>query len=420
MSEEREIKFVDLCCGIGGTRIGFEQACKAMGIKSRCVFSADKKKAAITAYRHNFGDDCDGDITKLDEKELPDFDVILAGIPCQAFSYAGMRRGFADTRGTLFFDIERIAQEKDPSLIVIENVEGLVSHDKGRTMQVMVKRLERLGYKVSHRVLSGLEFGLAQDRRRIYIVASKDKALNFDGLKKIRQKTIGDIRERGIPPVDTAYTKALLSHYKPEKLAGAIITDKRGGERTIHSWDFEMKGSVSPVQKEIMEFMLKNSRRRKYAEELGVAWRDGMPLMAYQIEREMGKDNLTKDLDDLAEKGYLIRQRPYKDGSLEFREDLPEGYKLITSRISFEFHRILDDKGTCITLTATDCSKIALVEEKGIRGLTVRECLRLFGFPEDYDLNCVDKSRAYDLVGNSICVPVVKAIAMGAIEQKLL
>src|SRR3989338_4309337 len=144
-----KITFIDLFAGIGGTRIGFEQACKNKGIKSKCIFTSEIKDHALKVYKENFGNHIiHGDITKIDVKDIPNFDVLLAGFPCQAFSSAGKRRGFLETRGTLFFEIERIIRDKKPKGFILENVDGLISHDKknltdniGQTFETILRIL---------------------------------------------------------------------------------------------------------------------------------------------------------------------------------------------------------------------------------------------------------------------------------------
>lgn len=160
-----KLKFIDLFAGIGGFRLGFEAACKHKKVQYECVFSSEIKKSAISVYKENFNDEkIHGDITKIDEKSIPKFDVLLAGFPCQAFSTAGVRRGFLDTRGTLFFDIERIIKFHKPKAFILENVEGLVKHDIqnksdniGRTLEVILHNLRKLGYKVNWEVLNSSE-----------------------------------------------------------------------------------------------------------------------------------------------------------------------------------------------------------------------------------------------------------------------
>ena len=175
------IRFVDLFAGIGGIRKGFENAFQKKGVSTTCVFTSEIKPSAIKVLQENHPEDTiNGDISKIKESSIPDFDFLLAGFPCQAFSYAGKRLGFADTRGTLFFEVERILKAKKPFGFLLENVEGLVSHDKenpsdtiGRTFSTILSKLEAQGYHVTWRVLNARNFGLAQDRKRIYIAGVK-------------------------------------------------------------------------------------------------------------------------------------------------------------------------------------------------------------------------------------------------------
>ena len=409
------IRFIDLFSGLGGTRLGLEQACDELGLQHKCILSSDKKKSAAKAYKHNFNEDVFPDVTKIDETELEDFDFLLAGFPCQPFSRAGMKRGFADTRGTMFFEIERILKAKEPKFFLLENVAELTTNDKGRTLEVIINHLEALGYGTSWEVLDGHDFGLAQSRRRIYITGIRDEdPLDFNTLDKSNvNKTMADIMEHDLDLLETPFTKAVLSTYKPKDLGGYVISDKRRGPKTMHSWDIGSHGKVSKEEHELMETILSEFRKHKWADQLGVKWRDGMPLNLTQICEATGWDKAKakKNLDSLTEKGYLMQRHPYKDGSLEERDDLPIGWKLVTSRVSFELNRFLGEDDVCVTLTATDASHIGVIDGKGLRRLSTRECLRLFGFPETYDLSCVTQNEAYDLIGNSICVPVVKAIA---------
>lgn len=132
--EGNNLKFIDLFAGIGGIRKGFEAACEDMGFRSECVFTSEIKPPAVDVLLQNHPDEkIHGDITQTDASQIPDFDFLLAGFPCQAFSAAGKRRGFLDTRGTLFFEVERILREKHPYGFILENVEGLVNHDKEQT-----------------------------------------------------------------------------------------------------------------------------------------------------------------------------------------------------------------------------------------------------------------------------------------------
>ena len=165
------LKFIDLFAGIGGIRIPFDE------LGYECVFSSDWDKKACETYRANFGEMPHGDITKIDEKDIPPFDICLAGFPCQAFSIMGKMQGFADTRGTMFFEVERILKYHKPRAILLENVKQLVSHDKGRTLQIILEHLDLLGYHVKYRVLNALDFGLPQKRERVIIIGFRDQKL---------------------------------------------------------------------------------------------------------------------------------------------------------------------------------------------------------------------------------------------------
>ena len=160
----QKFTFIDLFAGIGGIRIAFERN------GGECVFSSEWDQYAQKSYEAYFGHKPHGDITKIVASEIPDHDILTGGFPCQAFSIIGDKKGFADTRGTLFFDIERILKAKMPKAFLLENVKNLVSHDKGRTFETIKSKLEDLGYTVYHKVLNALDYGLPQKRERIMIV----------------------------------------------------------------------------------------------------------------------------------------------------------------------------------------------------------------------------------------------------------
>lgn len=167
------MKFIDLFCGIGGFRIGLERN----GFD--CVFSSEINTHACEMYEANYGDNPLCDITTLDPSTMPDFDVICGGFPCQAFSAAGQKKGFEDSRGTLFFDICRILKEKNPTGFILENVDNLAKHDEGKTLKVMLQSLKSLGYNVNYKILNARDFGVPQSRKRIILVGN-NKGINFD------------------------------------------------------------------------------------------------------------------------------------------------------------------------------------------------------------------------------------------------
>jgi DNA (cytosine-5)-methyltransferase 1 len=159
------LKFIDLFAGIGGFRLGLESQ------GDECVFSSEWDKYSQETYRQNFGVIPHGDITQIDEKDIPDHDVLCGGFPCQAFSVSGKQMGFEDSRGTLFYDILRIVKRKKPKVLFLENVKNLIRHDSGRTMAVILESLGRLGYTVFSQVLRSSDYGVPQARNRVYIVA---------------------------------------------------------------------------------------------------------------------------------------------------------------------------------------------------------------------------------------------------------
>ena len=196
---EGALRFIDLFCGIGGIRLGFERACGAARIKAECVYSADIDDHACAMYRKNFaGDrhDPKSDVTTLTDlnKAMGHVDIVLAGFPCQAFSIAGSKRGFEETRGTLFFDVARIIEDRKPRAFILENVKGLVMHRGGRTLRRIIDILKHdLGYRSTRfQILNSRDFGVPQHRERVYIIGFKEGGGEFkfpkatDSTKRIR------------------------------------------------------------------------------------------------------------------------------------------------------------------------------------------------------------------------------------------
>lgn len=227
-----EFSFIDLFAGIGGIRLGFEAA------GGHCVFSSEFDENACKTYEANFGEHPSGDITKIDAKDIPDFDILLGGFPCQAFSIIGKKEGFEnETCGTLFFEIERILKEKKPKAFMLENVRNLTAHDKGNTFKVIRTHLEALGYTVYAKVLNALDYGVPQKRERIIIVGFQDNVLfSFpDPVPVSERKTLKDILETEVDEKyyvkeriresrlmrlkDPNYPKPYISH---ENMAGSI------------------------------------------------------------------------------------------------------------------------------------------------------------------------------------------------------
>ena len=413
MIETQEVKFIDLFAGLGGIRIGFENAFQNAGFKTKCVLSSEIKSHAIKAYKKYFNEDSiSGDITQIQASDIEDFDFLLAGFPCQPFSSAGKGLGFADTRGTLFFEIERILKEKQPFGFLLENVEGLVNHDGGNTLAVIIDRLQRLNYYVSYRLIDSQYFGLAQSRKRVYIVGTKDAGISLDDFP-VTTATFGEIMEHGLPSMDTDFTRLLFNHFNAEDVIGKAIKDKRGGTDNIHSWEIGLKGETTVEQCEFLNLLLLERRRKKWASEIGIDWMDGMPLTSKQISTFFPHKNLKKFLNNLVDMGYLTLEYPRKrDGTKRVPDETkPKGYNIVAGKLSFEITKILDPKTLVPTLVAMDVSHLGVIDGEGLRRLSIREGQRLCGFPENYDLSFLKESEAFDLLGNTVCIPVIEAIS---------
>lgn len=424
------IKFIDLFAGLGGIRLGFENAFKSFGFETECVLTSEIKPYAIKTLRHNFSHDfLAGDIFDIKNEFIPEFDFLLGGFPCQPFSASGKRQGFIDTRGTLFFEIERILRDKKPYGFILENVEGLVKHDLefktdkiGRTLSTILDKLENeLGYNVSWKVFDSLEFGLPQSRKRIFIVGTKNKTIDLNG-NEPKFNRLESILEKGLPTINSDFTNKLFSHLELKDLFGKSIKDKRGGENNIHSWEIGLKGEVSKEQSILLNKLFKERRKKIWASEIGIDWMDGMALTLKQINTfiDCSENELFLMLEDLTKKGYLKFEYPKKlikeeteNGLKTYRvydETKPKGYNIVTGKLSFEINKILDPNDIAPTLVATDVSRLAIPDGEGLRRLTIREGLRLFGYPEWYEIPTKEYD-AFDLLGNTVAVPVVEFVA---------
>ena len=306
--ENKEFTFIDLFSGIGGFRLAFES------VGGKCIFSSDIDKWANETYYDNFGDYPKGDISKISVDEIPDHDVLCGGFPCQPFSIGGYRKGFCDTRGTLFFEVERILKAKKPQAFLLENVKGLTNHDKGNTFKVIKQSLTNMGYSIFYQVLNSKDYGIPQNRERIYIVGFKKKVSSFVFPSPIYSKS--NINE-------------LLEH------------DVEGHDLS-----------------------------------------------------ETASKHLEKHLQDYLEK-----------------KDINEEYPIFATEIRPSRCSLRND-GCSPCLTAkmgTGGNNVPVLATEN-RKLTVRECLRLQGFPEYYKMKD-NYSQSYKQIGNSVTVPVVKLIA---------
>lgn len=256
----KPLKYIDLFCGIGGFRYASGRAFDNLGITGKCVFSSDIDKYAQDAYEANFGERPQGDITKIKASDIPDFDVLFGGFPCQAFSICGLQKGFEDkTRGTLFFDIARIIKEKQPQAFVLENVKNLASHDNGKTLQTILETLrDELGYHVDYHLLNALDFGLPQKRERIIIVGSKKPFVmnwNFDIKHK---KTLKDILETNVDKKHYA-SKEIVAKRKAMHTAKefpSIWHENKSGNISSYPYSCALRAGAS------YNYLLVNGERR--------------------------------------------------------------------------------------------------------------------------------------------------------------
>lgn len=333
--ENTTFRFIDLFAGIGGIRIPFHE------LGGECVLTSEWDRFAQITYEKNFGEKPQGDITKISAKSVPDHDVLLAGFPCQAFSLAGLKQGFSDTRGTMFFEIQRILAEKRPKAFLLENVKQLRGHDQGRTLKTILQILRgeetpaipldipmspearksmsvKLDYNVECDVLKATDFGVPQSRERIYIIG-------FD--------------RTAFPDLDL---KTFFQALKGRKKAGRL-------------------GDVLEPVSDIAD--------------------------KYTIS-----DRLFSGLKKRMERH---RQQGNGFGHSIFTHDSPY-CNTITSRYYKDGREILIDQ-----------SDIG----KNPRKLTPRECARIQGFPEWFDVSAVSDTQCYRQFGNSVSVPVIRAIA---------
>lgn len=310
-------KFIDLFAGIGGIRIPFQE------LGGKCVFTSEWDSFAVKTYTTNFGGEVFGDITQIKSEDIPDFDVLLGGFPCQPFSQAGLHKGFSDTRGTLFFEVERIIKDKRPKAFLLENVKQLVGHDHGNTFTVIIEHLKALNYSVDFKVLAAKDFGVPQIRERIYIVGFDKDYYEID---------------------DTFHFEFPEPPCIPTRV-GDILQEEVNSKYTI---------------------------------------------------------------SDKLWEGHQTRKRNNKSNGKGFGYSLFNADSPYTSTISARYYK--------------DGSEVLIEQEgKNPRKLTPRECARLQGFPEEYIIPVSD-CRAYKQFGNSVAVPVIRAIAnkMQEVEGSLI
>lgn len=412
------IRFVDLFAGIGGIRLGFEQAMNDIGQESKCVLSSEIDIHAQDTYQSNFGERPSGDIFKI--KEFPKFDFLLAGFPCQPFSYAGKQKGFGDTRGTLFFEVERLLVTHQPKAFLLENVRGLTTHDSGRTLKTIIGKLELLGYGVKCLLLNSSDFGVPQNRVRIYIVGVKSNtpamslvsnrgATDSHHFKRLRNSrspqaqdsVVSDVLENSPPrsyDCSTKFKTQLFNVLESKNLSphGVRLIDFRNGN-SIHSWELGIKGECTSDEIDFLNALVANRRKKVFGIE-----QDGKNLSINQIRSFFDTPNLHDILGSLIKKKYL-----------RLRNGL---YNPVSGNMSFEIFKVLDPDSVSITLVTSDAHKLGVFHNGRLRHLTPRECARLQGYPDSF-IHHNKPTHAYRQFGNSVSVPVIRKVITNLFEN---
>ncbi len=407
------IRYIDLFAGVGGIRLGVSQALTSNDIESECVLSSEINERACETYQLNFGEYPSGDVRQIEEIEP--FDLLLGGFPCQPFSYAGKRMGFGDTRGTLFFEIERLLEKYRPKAFLLENVRGLYTHDGGRTFKTIMDKLHGLGYGTYDLLQNSSNFGVPQNRVRLYIVgirgATPQMGLHTDlgsaDSHKYKRKIlepslfdknpicrVGDILEQ---EVDEKYYcserfQQMLRDAVGEDLSvlhGYRFIDYRGGQ-SLHSWELGMKGRCSDAEIRFMNALIQNRRKPIFGKD-----QDGKKLTLEQIKTFYKEPDIEEVISSLLDKRYL----QVKEGK----------YNPVCGNMSFEVFKLLDPDSISITLTSSDANRLGVIQNNRARRITPRECARLQGFPDTFQLHPSD-AWSYKQFGNSVSVPVVEAV----------
>ncbi len=339
-SKKPDFTFIDLFAGIGGIRLPFQQ------LNGKCLFSSEWDKFAIKTYASNYGELPNGDITKIPSSQIPSHDILLAGFPCQAFSQAGLKKGFTDTRGTMFFEIQRILAAKQPKAFLLENVKQLKGHDKGKTLKTILEILrgenkqdipkdypvsdevrksmnKKLNYAVDFRVLRANNFGIPQKRERIYIVGfNRDYFKNSNALDKNIEEMFSALEQK-----------------RSDTRLGDVLEENSKVDEKYTISDRLLAGHV---------------RRRKEHKIKG----NGFGFSLFNTESPFCN---------------TISARYYKDGS-----------------------EILIDQSDI---------------KKNPRKLTPRECARIQGFPDEFNVSAVSDVQIYKQFGNSVSVPVIRSLS---------
>lgn len=451
------MKFIELFAGIGGFRLGLE----ALG--HECVFASEIDKYAQQTYEANFGEKPHGDITQISADDIPDHDILTAGFPCQAFSVAGHRKGFEDTRGTLFFEIARILKAKKPQWFILENVKGLLSHNAGETFKVIIQTLEQLGYALDWRVLNSKDYGVPQNRERIFIIGNRDGDLfwKFNWPEKCPDgRVLADILEDRVEQKyfvsDTRLDK-IKDKYDKKIRTSCLIEDKEGNSRCLSASQEDLSIHLIPEKYTLTKKQVKKAREVKShpnkwgkvdvpddvskpsrclpttesptsfdillvprLKKIGSVGKDGQGNRVYDPE------GLSATLSSQgggrgAKKKVLKDGRTWSEGAIPFpdKKDKPSRTIITGQDQNNKATMFIQDKKVARTIRSSGRNSLTekhnhdiYKTQDGIRRLTPRECARLQGFPDDFKIEVSD-NQAYKQFGNAVSVPVITAIGTG-------
>lgn len=426
-SEKKHFTFIDLFAGIGGFRLGLE---KLGGV---CIASSEIEPDAKKIYGanwpkdaagHNLGNICDA-------VEVPKADLIVGGVPCQSWSIAGKNMGTQDPRGRLWYEAIRFVKEVQPKAFMFENVKGLTDPRHRDSLDFIFNSFTELGYSVQYKLLNSYDFGIPQNRDRVFIVGIKKSLLGspfkwpsptgkhtrlsdiFDGLEK-SEKTDEGLVQRNLfgERVNVGFNKLTP---KGQKNSFFALTDIRNGPTSVHSWEFK---KTTIREKNLCMVILKNRRKPKYGP------CDGNP-MRFEDILDLVPDLKQEELDVLVEKRIL---RKYEDGRYEFRN------RRLSGGIDGVYRVFLPSSTFFPTLTATGVKDVValvnvhgesnseykknfidrVLSEKKWRTLSPEEMARLQGFPKGFKLHNQEKKNI-KLFGNSVSVPVIAAVGMSIV-----
>ena len=404
----KEIRFIDLFGGIGGFRLGLQRSGSPQSecwrsqshilsgrkipsveepsnndTKFKCVWYCDIDKYAVQTYNKNFNENWSPtDIKQVKTESIPDFDLLCAGFPCQAFSIAGKRKGFEDTRGTLFFEIARIIRDKRPRLLFLENVKGLLNHDEGRTFRTIFKTLDELGYCLEWEVLNSKNFGVPQNRERVFIIGH-----------------LGGFSRGTVFPLG----RSCESTTEIQGLEVGSITSRRGEAKADGDYIIEgdrealrMIQTIKPVQ-----LVNKNRAQKPY--------NPNNREMKFKVS-----DNNVSYTVKSATHEFMILSTNTKIG-YDIAKEKEDGIRLQFEKSKTARGRVV--KGNSQSLQTS--GQIGVLQKSRIRRLTPIECERLQGFPDGWTSGVSDTQR-YKQLGNSVTVNVIEEIGKKILKSEMV